>query len=379
MKKPIIIFQLLLIVSLTGSLNLLAKEKGGVTEITNQVELNANFPAVLEFYSKNCGACSMFKKQYERIAKKHPTINFLKIDGVQNHDLLTKYQITAFPSFIFIANGTITNPKIVVGPKRHEIEVAVKELLDQVQNATTPTKSGPSKIKTVASLAEFEKLVRDTDKLVVAEYQANWCGACKMFAPKFLEIADQYQDVAIFVQLNDETPQGKEFAKKHNLSSMPRTMVFKDKQPNTPVATIVGGDKEKLIREIKQASAKLNPNQKNVVTDVSIEIVEIKNKAQFDELIQKSSMPVIIDYHAESWCGACQVYKDIFAAFPKQFPKLKFVKVDGHLAENRTIGDTYNIQKLPTTLIFENGKKTQAIEGISPELNQILKTLNAKS
>lgn len=376
MKTRIIASQFLLIINLVYSLNLFAKttahksigatkEKGEIVEITNQTELNANLPAVLEFYSENCGACIMFKKQYERIAKKYPSINFLKVDGVKNHNLVKAYKITAFPSFVFITKQNISNPKVIVGPKKHEIDMAIKELIDQ---------TNASAIQTISSLAELEKLIKSSDKPVVASYQANWCGACKMFAPKFLEIANQYNDTVIFVKLNDETLQGKEFAKKHRLTSLPTTLIFKDQKSDTPVATIVGGDKDKLIKEIKQAIP-----TKTLATPTTIEILEIKNKAQFDELIQKTNVPVIIDYHAESWCPACKVYKDVFAAFAQQFPKLKFAKVDGHLAENRIIGDTYDIQKLPTTLIFEGGKKTRAIEGISPELQTILSALNNKS
>lgn len=374
MKMGIMISKLLLIINLVGSLNLLGKvtnkkietkkEKGQVVEITNQAELQANLPAVLEFYSENCGACIMFKKQYESIAKKYPNLTFLKIDGIKNHNLVKKYKISAFPSFVFLPNPEVTQPKIVVGAKRHELEPAIKELIEQTKN---------SALKTVSSLAELEKLIQTSNQAVVVSYQANWCGACKHFAPKFLEIADQYHDDVVFVKLNDESPQGKEFAKKHHLHSLPTTLIFKANQPNTPVATIVGGNRDKLIQEIKQLSS--NP----AAAVEAVEILEIKNKAQLDDLIQKTPGTIVIDYHAESWCPACKAYKDIFASFAQQFPKLKFAKVDGHLSENRIIGDIYDIQKLPTTLIFENGKKTQAIEGINPDLKNILSTLNNKA
>lgn len=370
MKMRIITYQLLLTLNLVCALNLLAKaashspakktkNQGEIIDITNQSEINAHLPAVLEFYSENCGACIMFKKQYERIAKKYPDINFLKVDGVKHHKLVKEYKITAFPSFVFIPNTTAYKPKTIVGPKKHEIEVAIKELGDQIK---------ASVIKTVDSLAELEKLIQNNHQIVVASYQAGWCGACRMFGPKFLDIANQYQDNAIFIKLSDESLVGKEFAKKYHLTSLPTTLIFKNGEINTPIAKIVGGDKDGLIREIKQANSAKSFDQ--------IKILEIKNKAELDELIKKSTVPVVIDYHAESWCPACKVYKDVFAAFAQEFPNVKFAKIDGHLTENRVIGDTYDIQKLPTTLIFKNGKKVQAIEGINPELKTILSTFN---
>lgn len=44
------------------------------------------------------------------------------------------------------------------------------------------------------NLAEFEQMIK-TDKLVVVDFHATWCGPCKLIAPKLVQFAAEYTDV----------------------------------------------------------------------------------------------------------------------------------------------------------------------------------------
>ena len=43
---------------------------------------------------------------------------------------------------------------------------------------------------TVATDADFDQLVKN-NKRVVVKYHADWCGACKMFAPKYKRVSNE--------------------------------------------------------------------------------------------------------------------------------------------------------------------------------------------
>jgi len=77
--------------------------------------------------------------------------------------------------------------------------------------------------------ASFETDVLQSDKSVLIDFWAEWCGPCKMIAPILSEAADEYADKLTVVKLNiDENPS---IAQKFGIRSIPTLMIFKDGAP----------------------------------------------------------------------------------------------------------------------------------------------------
>lgn len=66
----------------------------------------------------------------------------------------------------------------------------------------------------------------DGSNLVIVDFWAPWCGPCRMFAPTFEAVSEQYPDV-VFAKLNTEDQQ--ELAASFNIRSIPTLMVFREK------------------------------------------------------------------------------------------------------------------------------------------------------
>jgi thioredoxin 1 len=79
-----------------------------------------------------------------------------------------------------------------------------------------------------ATDANFEAEVVNSDKPVLVDFWATWCGPCRMIAPVIEEIANEYEGKAIVAKLDvDANPQ---VSMKYGIRSIPTLLIFKGGQ-----------------------------------------------------------------------------------------------------------------------------------------------------
>ena len=94
--------------------------------------------------------------------------------------------------------------------------------------------------------ANFEEEVLKSDKTVLLDFYADWCGPCRMLGPVIDEIAEEATDFKVGKVNIDEQP---ELATKYQVMSVPTLVVIK----NGEVANRVTGvtPKQKILDMIE--------------------------------------------------------------------------------------------------------------------------------
>ena len=91
----------------------------------------------------------------------------------------------------------------------------------------------------------FEKEVINSGKIVLADFNADWCGPCKMLKPIIEEFADNNVEIKV-VSINIDNED--ELAEKYNVSSIPCLVVFdKGKEIKRKVGLMSKDDLDNLV------------------------------------------------------------------------------------------------------------------------------------
>ena len=94
------------------------------------------------------------------------------------------------------------------------------------------------------------------------------------------------------------------------------------------------------------------------------EPIEVRSTADFDQLIAKSSLPVVVDYWAP-WCGPCRmVAPELQKVATRQAGRAIVVKVNTD--ELGDLGQRFGIRSIPTLAVFGGGKELARESGARP-------------
>eukprot|EP00099_Drosophila_melanogaster_P010573 NP_001284881.1 thioredoxin T, isoform B [Drosophila melanogaster] len=104
-----------------------------------------------------------------------------------------------------------------------------------------------------------QQLILAEDKLVVIDFYADWCGPCKIIAPKLDELAQQYSDRVVVLKVNVD--ENEDITVEYNVNSMPTFVFIKG---GNVLELFVGCNSDKL--------AKLMEKHAGVYTDEAADV-----------------------------------------------------------------------------------------------------------
>lgn len=87
--------------------------------------------------------------------------------------------------------------------------------------------------------------------------------------------------------------------------------------------------------------------------------------ATFEEIVLKSTKPVMVDFWA-AWCGPCRMVGPIIDELATEFDgRAVVVKLD--VDANQEFAAKYGVRNIPTVLVFQNGEVVGRQVGVAPK------------
>ena len=96
------------------------------------------------------------------------------------------------------------------------------------------------------------------------------------------------------------------------------------------------------------------------------------NKENFENEILNSDKLTVVDFFA-TWCGPCQMLAPVLEKISNENSDLNIVKVD--IDESVELAIKYQVEVVPTLVIFKGGNAVKTLEGFRSE-KELLEEFN---
>uniref|UniRef100_A0A7N0TAM6 protein disulfide-isomerase n=1 Tax=Kalanchoe fedtschenkoi TaxID=63787 RepID=A0A7N0TAM6_KALFE len=244
--------------------------------------------------------------------------------------------------------------------------------------ASTDGLYGPSSPVLQLTPSNFKSKVLDSNRVVLVEFFAPWCGHCKALTPIWEKAATVLKGVATVAALDADAH--KSLAQEYGIKGFPTIKVF---APGKPPVDYSGARDVKPIAEfaLQQIKQLLKDRLNGKTTEKTSDKTEQPNASveltyrNFDDSVIKSKDLWIVEFFAP-WCGHC---KKLAPEWKKAANNLKGKVKFGHVNcdEEKSLMARFNVQSFPTILVFgadkdtptpyEGGRVASAIESFALE------------
>lgn len=229
--------------------------------------LSAGAPVLLVFWRKGSAACQQLEPVLGRLAKAYAGRALIaRIDMADSPALARRFGVAQLPGLVFVRGGQPiaqadgaapeaaleawlrylteggARPPLPGGPSE---PLAGRAAPVPASAPTNPPASGNRAAQPIALTdANFDRIIGTSDKPVLVDFWAAWCGPCRAVAPTVERMAEEFAGRAVVAKLNvDENPHT---ARRFGISGIPALYIFRRGQV---VERLVGAQPASALRQ----------------------------------------------------------------------------------------------------------------------------------
>ncbi len=198
----------------------------------------------------------------------------------------------------------------------------------------------------------------ENNEFVLVDCWAPWCGPCRRMGPIIDELSTELEGKVAVGKLNTDEAPG--ISARFGITAIPTLLLFKNKVAIEPLVGL--RPKQDILAYMAASGMGVSAKKEEPAEEHFAAMVTDSN---FDEFV-KSKGYALVDCWAP-WCKPCVRMGPIIEGLAKiSQDDIAVGKLN--VDENPMTSMRFNIQSIPTVLIYKNGKQVDVIVGLSPAL-----------
>jgi len=191
-------------------------------------------PAFIEFFAPWCGHCKKLAPEYEitgnSFSRFKSQVIVAKVDCDQHKELCSRFGVSGYPTLKWFPGGKADPEPYNGGRTADDI---VSFINSKTGLKARVAGAAPSNVVDLTD-DTFDKIVLDSDKDVLVEFYAPWCGHCKSLAPEYEKLGNAFVNEENVVIARIDADQYKARNGKYGVNGFPTLIWFpKDKKHST--------------------------------------------------------------------------------------------------------------------------------------------------
>lgn len=126
-------------------------------------------------------------------------------------------------------------------------QVSETEVVEETLTVTPTDSSATAAVEDAVIELKGDEQAVPTDKPMVIDFNATWCGPCKQFAPTYHKVAGEYADKAVFTSADVDVCEA--LANKYNIKNIPCVVIVYPESAKREAVNTIGNLSEKEFKE----------------------------------------------------------------------------------------------------------------------------------